>query len=148
MIPIGRERDFLYFGVSIIPDTQIEYMEYIHILYRDSKILKDIFKEVKKERYGKRGNPLIMIYKLDPPILWVIYTQDYWHMIFRSVFLDIDLFISSYQYWYYDWYTYHPKKSESIVENHIPDSSIAGISVAISTLNLNILEYIQTEKEK
>jgi hypothetical protein len=49
VVPVGRERDFLRFGAPVRLDTQAECMEHIHALYRDSKTLKDVFKEAKKE---------------------------------------------------------------------------------------------------
>jgi superfamily II DNA/RNA helicase len=148
VVPVGRERDFLRFGVPVTQETQAECMDHIHALYKEAKTLKDVFKEAKKERHGKRGNSLAMARKLDPPVLWVICTQGCRHMVFRSLFLDTDLFIPSHQYWCCDWCAYHPKEPKSTTENHTPDSSTAGISVAISMLNLNAPEPVQVEKEK
>lgn len=131
VIPVSKERDIRRFGLPVRVDTESRVKKHVLSLYRDATSLREAFRQTRKEIRGNRQNPVPMIKKLDPPVLWFICTQGCRHMVFGMIFQDLDIFKRSHHHWCCDWCSFHS-------DEHDPKThTTAGISVGHSMLNPN-----------
>jgi hypothetical protein len=95
------------FGLPVRHDTKDKVTQHLHGLYRDSKNLQEALQHAKEATQGTREAPVPMVKKLDPPVLWTLFTQGCRHMVLGAVFKDLNLYERSHRSWCCDWCAYH-----------------------------------------